>query len=132
MKHIKGHRRLGTGYGLCADKISVQKGPNCETCAGLKLDEDFRARETDLIRKNYEAIRSAKITAEEALLESKHRILSLEKQMEELRSAYNRNADYHLKKEKEFNEFVLANTRPIRAMICKWLKQCLTSLTPTT
>ena len=84
VKHSKGHKRLGPGYTTCGKKVGSKKATkymsDCEQCAAQSADDTYKVREDDLLRKNYAAMRDAKIRCEEALLQKETEILYLKEQ----------------------------------------------------
>ena len=84
VQHLSGHQRLGPGYTRCGKTVG-RKAPlvglrSCEICVASQADEGFRAREDDLLRKNYAAMRDAKIKVEEALLKNETYIIHLKEE----------------------------------------------------
>lgn len=88
VRHLAGHQRLGMGYSKCGktigDAVKTKRDSDilrpCESCQAKAIDEETVVTERDLMTRNYNLMRNAKIKAEEALLELKGKLLFLKEQ----------------------------------------------------
>lgn len=88
VRHLAGHQRLGMGYSKCGktvgDPVKARRELEtlrpCESCQAKAVDEETIGRERDLMTRNYNLMRNAKIKAEEALLEHDGQMLNLKEQ----------------------------------------------------
>ena len=126
VKHLSGHQRLGPGFTRCGKTVGRTAQKNlalreCELCAAKIVDEDFSRREADLASRNYEAMRRAKIGAEEALLQKETEIIHLKEENMALGQAQDRQRQEMAAIRERQAKLDEAIQRPIRY----WLKQKL-------